>query len=236
MIRGIIFLPLVLVWTLLTGVLGLLLRIFFKPEKCVYWIAHFLWSPVVFGLYGIKLHIRTNENLPDVPAIFIANHTSQLDIPVVVYAIPRGLFFVAKKELAKVPLLGQYMQAMGMIFVDRGNREKAIQSMNEAAKKVVSGKNLVTFPEGTRSENGALLPFKKGSFVIAQNANIPIVPIAISGAEKALKKGGFIAHSGIIKVTIGEVIWPKEHPDFTSAQLANYAQMELEKLIKAQQN
>jgi 1-acyl-sn-glycerol-3-phosphate acyltransferase len=234
MIRGIIALPLVLIWTLITGVLGLLLRLFFPPEKCVYWIAHFLWSPVIFGLYGIHLKIKKNGELPNVPAIFIANHTSQLDIPVVVYAIPRGLFFVAKKELAKVPLLGQYMQAMGMIFVDRGNREKAIQSMNEAAKKVVTGRNLVTFPEGTRSENGQLIPFKKGSFVIAQNANIPIVPIAISGAEKALKKGGFIAYSSEIKVTIGEAIWPNQHPDLSSGQLAQHAQNIIQQMQEAQ--
>ncbi|MEY2937579.1 MAG: hypothetical protein RL062_168 [Bacteroidota bacterium] len=234
MIRGIIALPLVLIWTLITGVLGLLLRLFFPPEKCVYWIAHFLWSPVIFGLYGIHLKIQKNGELPNVPAIFIANHTSQLDIPVVVYAIPRGLFFVAKKELAKVPLLGQYMQAMGMIFVDRGNREKAIQSMNEAAKKVVAGRNLVTFPEGTRSENGQLIPFKKGSFVIAQNANIPIVPIAISGAEKALKKGGFIAYSREINVTVGEAIWPNQFPDLSSGQLALHAQNVIQKMQDAQ--
>jgi 1-acyl-sn-glycerol-3-phosphate acyltransferase len=224
MIRGIIVLPLVLLWTLICGLVGLFLRIFFPAEKCVFWVAHFLWSPILFKLYGITIELNHLKKLPNVPAIYIANHSSQLDIVVVVRVIARGLFFVAKKELSKVPFLGQYMTVMGMIFVDRGNRERAIQSMNEAARKVVAGKNLVTFPEGTRSRNEVFSTFKKGSFVIAQKSNIPIVPIVIKGASKALVKGSFIARSTTIKVTIGEAIFPADYPNLNPGELAQMVQ------------
>jgi 1-acyl-sn-glycerol-3-phosphate acyltransferase len=230
MIRGILVLPLVLLWTLISGLIGLLLRIAFPAEKCVYWVAHFLWSPVVFQLYGIKIHLTQKQELPQESAIYIANHSSQLDIAVVVKVIAKGLFFVAKKELSKVPFLGQYMTVMGMIFVDRGNRERAIQSMNEAAAKVVAGKNLVTFPEGTRSKDEVFTSFKKGSFVIAQKSNIPIVPIVIKGASKALVKGSFIGRSTDIHVCIGEAIYPNQYPNHNPGELAQLAQEKMQSI------
>ncbi len=230
MIRGILVLPFVLFWTLICGLIGLFLRIFFPAEKCVFWVAHFLWSPVIFKLYGIGIHLMQSHPLPQESAIYIANHSSQLDIAVVVRVISKGLFFVAKKELTRVPLLGQYMTAMGMIFVDRGNRERAIQSMNEAAAKVVAGKNLVTFPEGTRSKDEIFSPFKKGSFVIAQKSNIPIVPIAIKGASKALAKGSFIGRSTDIHVCIGEAIYPNHYPNHSPGELAQLAQEKMQEM------
>ncbi len=230
MIRGILVLPLVLLWTFICGLIGLFLRIFFPAEKCVYWIAHFWWSPVVFQLYGIKIQLKQNQPLPTESAIYIANHSSQLDIVVVVRVIAKGLFFVAKKELSRVPVLGQYMSVMGMIFVDRGNRERAIQSMNEAAAKVVAGKNLVTFPEGTRSKNEVFSTFKKGSFVIAQKSNIPIVPIVIKGASKALVKGSFIGRSTVIHVTICDAIYPNHYPEMNPGELAQLTQQKMQEI------
>lgn len=220
--RGIIVLPLVLIWTILCGIIGILMRIFLSAEVCVRIIAHQLWSPVIFFLFGIKFTCTFEEELPKVPSIYIANHLSQLDIAAVVGSIPKGMFFVSKKELSYIPLLAQYMQVMGMIFVDRGNREKAIQSMEEAAEKVSKGKNLVTFPEGTRSATGKLLPFKKGSFVIAQKRNIPIVPMAIFGANSALKKGSFWVKPHPIHVHIGKAITSKEYEGMNHSELAEY--------------
>ena len=229
--RGIIVLPLVLTWTVICGIVGMLMRIFFSAEFCVQLVAHRLWSPVIFFLFGIKFTCTFEEKLPEVPSIYIANHLSQLDIAAVVASIPKGLFFVAKKELSYVPLLAQYMQVMGMIFVDRGNREKAIQSMEEAADKVSKGKNLVTFPEGTRSNTGQLQPFKKGSFVIAQKRNIPIVPMAIFGANKALKKGSFWVKSYPIHVHIGRAITAEEYEGMSHSELAEYCRNRIQRYL-----
>jgi len=232
--RGIIALPFVLAWTIFCGVLGIVLRIFLPADRCVKIIAYHLWAPVVFFLFGIQFTYHFEEELPNVPSVYIANHLSQLDIAAVVGCIPKGLFFVAKKELSYVPLLAQYMQVMGMIFVDRGNREKAIQSMEEASEKVKNGKNLVTFPEGTRSSSGDLLPFKKGSFVIAQKRNIPIVPMAIFGTDKALKKGGIFVKSHPIHVHVGKAIHCDEYQGMTAAALAEYCRARVQSFLNNQ--
>ena len=226
--RGIIVLPLVLVWTIFCGLFGISMRIFLSADQCVKLIAYHLWAPVIFFLFGIKFTSEFEEELPEIPSIYIANHLSQLDIAAVVGSIPKGLFFVAKKELSYVPLLAQYMQVMGMIFVDRGNRENAIKSMEEAAEKVSNGKNLVTFPEGTRSTSGQLLSFKKGSFIIAQKRNIPIVPMAIFGADKALKKGSFWVKPHPIHVHVGKAITAKEYQGMTHTALAEYCRNKIQ--------
>jgi 1-acyl-sn-glycerol-3-phosphate acyltransferase len=222
--RGVLMLIPVLIWTFVCAILGILIRIFRRADQSVLITGHYFWAPVVLYLLGIKLKITGKENLTNLPSIYVANHTSQLDIPIISACIPRGLFFVAKQELSKIPILGQYMHLMGMIFVDRGNKEKAIQSMEIAAKKVKKGKNLVTFPEGTRGNGNTLLPFKKGSFVIAQKGGIPLIPVAIKGAGKALPKGSFIAHSTTIHVHILAPIMPSEHAELSIADFAKLAQ------------
>jgi len=222
--RGIIMLIPVLMWTFLCAIFGVFVRIFYRADQTVLITGHYFWSPIVLFLLGVKIKITGKENLPLQPSIYVANHTSQLDIPIVSASIPRGLFFVAKQELSKVPILGQYMHIMGMIFVDRGNREKAIQSMEIAAKKVKKGKNLVTFPEGTRGSGNELLTFKKGSFVIAQKGHIPLVPIAIKGAGKALPKGSFIAQSSTVEVKILPAILPEEHIHLGITEFTQLAQ------------
>ncbi len=231
--RGLIALPFVLIWTIFCGLFGIVLRIFLPADRCVKIIAYHMWAPTIFLLFGIKFTYSFDEELPDTPSIYIANHLSQLDIAAVVGSIPKGLFFVAKKELSYVPLLAQYMKVMGMIFVDRGNRENAIKSMEEAADKVSNGKNLVTFPEGTRSTSGQLLTFKKGSFIIAQKRNIPIVPMAIFGADKALKKGSFLVKAHPIHVHIGKCITPEEYHGMTHGALAEYCRNRIEGYLRA---
>ncbi len=229
--RGLIVLPIVLTWTILCGLLGIILRIFLPADRCVKTIAYHLWAPVIFFLFGIRFTYHFEEDLPEVPSIYIANHLSQLDIAAVVGSIPKGLFFVAKKELSYVPLLAQYMKVMGMIFVDRGNRENAIKSMDEAAEKVSRGKNLVTFPEGTRSSSGQLLPFKKGSFIIAQKRNIPIVPMAIFGADKALKKGSFWVKASPIHVHIGKAITVDDYRGMSHGELAEFCRNRIQSFL-----
>ena len=225
--RGIIMLLPVLIWTFICAIVGIFVRIFFRADQTVFIIGHYCWSPIILGLFGIKINVSGIDNIPSTPSIFVANHTSQLDIPIVSYAIPRGLFFVAKKELSKIPILGQYMHIMGMIFVDRGNKEKAIESMEIAAKKVRKGKNLVTFPEGTRSRDGQLLPFKKGSFVIAQKGGIPLVPVVIENAFIALPKGKFLVHPTQIKVTILPPILPEQHQLWSTLEFTQWVSQKI---------
>jgi len=181
-------------------------------------MARTMFAPGILWGSGAKLEVIGSENIaPDQPYVFIANHLSYLDIPVLFAAVPHNLHFVAKKEVKKMPFIGWYMMATGMIFVDRSDRSKAKASMMKAAKLVHKGKDVLMFPEGTRSRNGKLQSFKKGAFILAQNAKVPVIPIALCGTDKVLKTDQFLLSPGKISVHIGQPIKGEEldSTDFT---------------------
>ncbi|OGR12423.1 MAG: acyltransferase, partial [Deltaproteobacteria bacterium RIFOXYB12_FULL_58_9] len=155
------------------------------------------------------------------PHIFVLNHQSMADICVGFVAIPVGLRFVAKKALAFVPFLGWYMWATGMVFVDRGNSRQAIRSLNKAGEQIRAGANIIAFPEGTRSTDGVIKPFKKGIFVVALNSGVPIVPVAIEGAHRVLPPGGLHLRPGLVRARIGRPI-----------PTAGYTKADLEVLVR----
>ncbi|MAX81614.1 MAG: 1-acyl-sn-glycerol-3-phosphate acyltransferase [Crocinitomicaceae bacterium] len=172
-------------------------------------ISSFLWSRMLLGICGVKLEIEGEENVdPNHTRIYISNHQSNIDIPVVFKAIPVPLFFIAKQELKKMPFLGWAMMAVGMIFIDRFHRDKAFASIRQAGKEIKRGKNVVSFPEGTRSRNGKIQMFKRGTFILAVENDIEVVPVALYGAEKIIPPGKFEIHPGVIKVAIGKPISP----------------------------
>ena len=122
------------------------------------------------------------------PQIFMANHQSDFDILIVLAHIPGQFRWIAKKELFKIPIFGKAMRNAGYIEIDRQNHEKALKSLDEAAQKIREGKSVVTFPEGTRSRDGKIRPFKQGMFHLAIRAGVPIVPISIIGAREIMPK------------------------------------------------
>lgn len=169
-------------WAAFCVVLSFVLYLFTFNKKTIVWTCKYIWSPLAIAIPGERLTIIKNNKIDySKPHVFVANHQSYLDIPSVVRAVDSLLYFVAKKELKKIPFLGQYITLSGMIFIDRSNRNKAIESMKNAAYKVKEGKSVFVFPEGTRTKTDNLLPFKKGAFMLAIDAGVPIVPIAISG-------------------------------------------------------
>lgn len=171
------------------------------------WLARYVWAPPLLKAAGARLDVRGLEKLDGVPsAIFMANHQSMIDIAVVFAALPVGLRFVAKRVLLFVPFLGWYMWAMGMVFVDRNNRQQAIDSLRRATSLLKGGAYVMTFPEGTRSRDGRVLPFKKGLFMLAIESGVPIVPVAIEGAQGVLASDGFQVRPGTIRVSIGDPI------------------------------
>lgn len=199
----------------LFGLTGLVLRaVGVSQHRVVYWVNHKWFAPLVCVVCGIRMQIRGQENIRnDRPAIYCANHASLLDIPVICRAFPIPLFFVAKQSLSKVPFLGWFIRATGMIFVDRGNRDKAMASMRRAAGLIQEGKNVITFPEGTRSQDGELQMFKRGSFIIALEGNLPVVPVAVEGTSERLPKKSWILRSGPVTVTIGQPLLSSQQND-----------------------
>jgi 1-acyl-sn-glycerol-3-phosphate acyltransferase len=223
---------LILLWCAICASCGIVLVVLlFSRQRAIFVTSRILWSPVVLLISGVRLKITGRENAPgDRNCIYIANHESLFDIVVLVRAVPVALFFLAKQELSKVPFLGWYMKAVGMILVDRGNREKSKKSMQRAAALINQGRNVVSFPEGTRSKTGEVMMFKRGSFVIAKEGQIDIVPIGISGASKVLANGSFSLRPGVIRVNIGKPIAIRDFPNFSDEELAEFARGEVQKL------
>jgi 1-acyl-sn-glycerol-3-phosphate acyltransferase len=165
------------------------------------------WADCVLVPAGIRVHVTGRENVPsDRPVIFACNHISQCDIPVLYRALPVEFRFVVKKELFRIPYLGMAMKASGYIPVNRSGGKAALRSLNEAAKRIRSGASIVIFPEGTRSVDGSLGPFKSGAFLLALKSGCPVIPVAISGTQKILPKGSLHARSGDVFVSIGKEI------------------------------
>lgn len=139
---------------------------------------------------GVRLRLEGAERIPDGACLFFANHTSAVDPLAVFVSIPRPIAFLAKRELFAIPLLGLAMRRAQFISVDRSSREDAAASADRAAAQLRSGVSTVIYPEGTRSPDGRLLPFKRGGFLLAIRAGRPVVPVTIVGAEQLLPKGG----------------------------------------------
>jgi len=177
------------------------------------WFARRAWAPWGLRVAGVRLEVAFLSPLPEGPAIFAANHESALDIWAVITAIPRGVRFAAKAELFRIPVFGWYLTVGGHIRVDRGNHAAAVASLAAAAAKVRAGTSLIVFPEGTRSRDGRVHAFKKGPFVLALRAGVPVVPVAVTGSGAVTPKALLHVTPGAIRVTVGTPVSPSEFPD-----------------------
>lgn len=144
---------------------------------------------LAFAAAGLRVRIEGRENIPTGACLFLANHTSAVDPPAFFISVPKRIAFMAKQELFRIPLLGLAMRSAQFIPVDRKNREAAAASASRAVDQLRQGVSMVIYPEGTRSTDGRLLPFKRGAFLIAIRAGRPVVPVTIVGARQSLPKG-----------------------------------------------
>lgn len=197
-------------WMGFCGLLGIVLVLLtWQQNRVMLFLAHYFWSPVICAISGVRVKVTGLENLDKkTPSIYVANHSSLYDIVAICRASPVPLFYIAKKELAKVPIVGQFMWVIGMIFIDRKNKEKAMQSMRKAGQRIREGKSVISFPEGTRSKDGKIGIFKRGSFIIAKSQGIPVVPIAVKGAAAVLSAGSMGLRPGVIAVHFEKPIPP----------------------------
>jgi len=178
------------------------------------WLARHAWAPSALWLAGARLEIDDAAGFPEGPAIYVSNHESALDVWVLFRTIPRdGLRFVAKAELFRIPVFGWYLRLARFVPVDRAHRARAVQALQEAGRIVRAGTSLIAFPEGTRSADGRVQPFKKGPFVVAMEAGVPVVPIAISGAAALNPKGKLEVRRGVIRVAVGAALTPQDFSD-----------------------
>jgi len=166
-----------------------------------------LWAWTMLIVTGVKVHIKGREKIKDgTQYVIISNHQSQYDILALVTSLKIQFRWVIKKELLYVPLFGWALYAAKNVFIDRGNREKAIASINKAVNRLPQGVSLLVFAEGTRSKDGTLQKFKKGGFTIAIERKMPILPVVVKGSRAILPKGSLIFHSGKIEVVVCDPI------------------------------
>jgi 1-acyl-sn-glycerol-3-phosphate acyltransferase len=164
-------------------------------------------------LAGVKINVTGLERLdPGQNYIFLSNHVSNLDPPVLVPSIPGRCSVLVKKEVFRIPIFGAAMHMANLVPVDRKNREAAIESVRAAVEVMQHHVHMVIFAEGTRSRDGRLLPFKKGPFHLAMEVGVPVVPVTILGTEKCWPKGNFAMKAGTATVVF--------HPPINPGQFA----------------
>ena len=168
------------------------------------------WSKIILLFSGIKFKVEGLKNIDSKSHYFFAaNHSSAFDIPIVFSSVPFQMVAISKIELKHIPIFGWAMQAGGHIFVDRKNHHKAMDSMDKAKKSMSKNpRSVIIFPEGTRSENAKILPFKKGGLVLAINLNMPVVPVGIVGSN-SLVKDKFSSSKNSLKLIFGKPIETK---------------------------
>ena len=220
MLHAYLFLAAFVPLTFLFAASALLLMLIAKDSGRCYWLHARTWARISLFLAGARVSLRGVENLPSGPVIFMSNHQSNFDILSFFAVMPCQLYWIAKKELFDIPVFGNSMRRAGYIPLDRSDGRKALKSMDEAAALIRSGRSVVMFPEGTRSEDFKLLPFKRGGFLLAMRAGVPVVPVTVDGSGRVNPANRTFIRGGNITITL--------HQPLTPSQLSSRAVAEAE--------
>jgi len=161
------------------------------------------WGRFSAKLFGIKIEVTGSENYnPEQNYLVISNHAGMADIPLLLGTMKLNLRFVAKEELGKIPIFGNVIRQAGYVLIKRGQSREALKSLMQAAEVLKSGRSVHIFPEGTRSVDGKLLPFKRGAFLVAQKGGAPVLPVTILGSQLITPKKSLKINKGKIRIII----------------------------------
>jgi len=204
-----------------------------RPGTLAYWVPAEIWIKGVLEIFGVKLVVSGRENLdPNRTYVVMANHRSQLDpVAMGVAVLPRITRWVAKKELRRVPILGQALELSGQIFIDRGDHSSAVLALGKHAGD--RDALICFFPEGHRSSTRQMLPFKKGAAAFAISSKIWVLPMAVSGSERCIANHSVISTPGTIHVAFGKPIDTTNMTNDDRAELTERVRGELERMLFA---
>jgi 1-acyl-sn-glycerol-3-phosphate acyltransferase len=186
--------PWLILWSLLTGSADFMYRVSMKVVASAVRMA------------GVRVRIEGVDNIPAGVCIFAANHVSNMDPLAFVPLIPRRVALLVKSELFRVPILSKAMHMAHFVPVERENREAAAASVETALKYLKEGLSFAVYPEGTRSRDGRMQPFKKGTFVMAVRAKVPVVPVSIVGAQDLMRPGEWAVRPGEVTIRFGPAV------------------------------
>jgi 1-acyl-sn-glycerol-3-phosphate acyltransferase len=199
--RTLIAVPVIAALTAVFGTLGLLAALVDRsgrmPQRCTG-----VWARLVLRCLGVRARVSGLELLPAGPAVYAANHASALDILIVFAVLPVDFRFIHKRSLYLLPVIGWYLLLAGHIGIDRTNPFRARKSLQAAARRISAGTSVMAFPEGTRSPDERLRLFKRGSFLLALEAGVPVVPVSLAGVKQVAPRGLFTLRAGEVRVGV----------------------------------
>lgn len=178
------------------------------------------WSRTIMKLTGSKIEVEGQDLIPNGPVVFISNHEGNFDIPTLLGFVDKPFGFISKIEVKKVPIISSWMEVINCVFLDRKDRRQAIRSIREGTEILRKGHSLVIFPEGTRSKGGTMDEFKSGSFRLATDAEVPIIPICIIGTSNVFEKNGRLIKPALIKVKILPPVKAARYKEMNNKEIA----------------
>lgn len=186
------------------------------------------WSQALLKIAGVTVKVSGNENVPvNEAVVFVSNHQGNFDIPILLASIEKPKAFIAKTELANMPLISTWMKYMNCVFMDRSNIRQSLKIISQASDYVKEGYSMSIFPEGTRSKGKEMGEFKPGSMKLALKAEATIVPVAIRGSYKIMEENGIIIKPGVVEVVIAKPIPTR---DLTKEQARDLSDLVREKI------
>lgn len=198
----------IIAWTFLLSVVATVTMPLSPRGDLYLWFAQ-LWPKVIFAFGGIRYRRSVSPLLrPDERYIYLSNHESLTDILALYATLPQKVVMVAKRSLLILPIFSWGMWLAGFVFINRKNRSSAFRSMSQAGERLRKGRSVLVFPEGTRGDGQTLQSFKKGGFILAQQAGFPIVPVGIFGTYAVLPRDTFPVYPGHIAVAVGAPMQP----------------------------